>query len=97
MKIQLLLSLACLSIFCSAKKPVKIEVDANKEIGDFKPIWAWLGYDEPNYTYMKNGEKSGQLQMLSKPVKVSVKNNQFIIEIQLPRQAVSLLKLSLIK
>lgn len=22
-----------------------------------KPIWAWFGYDEPNYTYMKNGKK----------------------------------------
>ena len=22
-----------------------------------KPIWAWFGYDEPNYTYMKDGEK----------------------------------------
>ena len=22
-----------------------------------KPIWAWWGYDEPNYTYMKDGKK----------------------------------------
>lgn len=22
-----------------------------------KPIWAWFGYDEPNYTYMKDGQK----------------------------------------
>jgi xylan 1,4-beta-xylosidase len=22
-----------------------------------KPIWAWFGYDEPNYTYMKDGKK----------------------------------------
>ncbi len=21
------------------------------------PIWAWFGYDEPNYTYMKDGKK----------------------------------------
>ena len=21
------------------------------------PIWAWFGYDEPNYTYMKDGTK----------------------------------------
>lgn len=22
-----------------------------------KPVWAWFGYDEPNYTYMKDGQK----------------------------------------
>ncbi len=22
-----------------------------------RPIWAWFGYDEPNYTYMKDGKK----------------------------------------
>src|SRR5690349_10159439 len=22
-----------------------------------KPVWAWFGYDEPNYTYMKDGKK----------------------------------------
>ena len=21
------------------------------------PMWAWFGYDEPNYTYMKDGKK----------------------------------------
>jgi len=21
------------------------------------PAWAWFGYDEPNYTYMKDGKK----------------------------------------
>lgn len=37
--------------------PVTIEVDLNKEKGLAKPIWAWFGYDEPNYTYMKDGKK----------------------------------------
>jgi xylan 1,4-beta-xylosidase len=36
---------------------VKIHVDFAKEKGDMKPIWAWFGYDEPNYTYMKDGKK----------------------------------------
>ncbi|MGH9372915.1 MAG: hypothetical protein ACRD15_15430 [Vicinamibacterales bacterium] len=22
-----------------------------------KPVWAFFGYDEPNYTYMKDGRK----------------------------------------
>ena len=34
-----------------------IHVDLKKETGDMKPIWAWFGYDEPNYTYMKDGKK----------------------------------------
>lgn len=38
-------------------QPVKIEIDFAKEKGDAKPIWAWFGYDEPNYTYMKDGKK----------------------------------------
>ena len=29
----------------------------NKETGKMNPVWAWFGYDEPNYTYMKDGKK----------------------------------------
>lgn len=32
-------------------------VDLKKEVGPMKPVWAWFGYDEPNYTYMKDGKK----------------------------------------
>ena len=41
----------------SAPKPVEIQVDLTKNRGALKPIWAWFGYDEPNYTYMKDGRK----------------------------------------
>ena len=34
-----------------------IVVDLSKETGEMTPIWAWFGYDEPNYTYMKDGKK----------------------------------------
>jgi xylan 1,4-beta-xylosidase len=34
-----------------------ITVDLAKPVGDMKPIWAWFGHDEPNYTYMKDGRK----------------------------------------
>ena len=39
-----------------------------------KPIWAWFGYDEPNYTYMKDGKKLlTEISKLSKvPVNVRV-------------------------
>jgi xylan 1,4-beta-xylosidase len=38
-------------------KPVTIKVDINQQKAPLKPIWAWFGYDEPNYTYMKDGKK----------------------------------------
>jgi xylan 1,4-beta-xylosidase len=38
-------------------QPANIHVNLKKETGEMKPIWAWFGYDEPNYTYMKDGKK----------------------------------------
>jgi xylan 1,4-beta-xylosidase len=39
-----------------AQSPV-IKIDLTKETGSMDPVWAWFGYDEPNYTYMKDGKK----------------------------------------
>jgi xylan 1,4-beta-xylosidase len=40
------------------QKPATIQVDLSKKTNEpLKPIWAWFGYDEPNYTYMKDGKK----------------------------------------
>ncbi len=36
---------------------VSIEVDAARPLGDLKPIWRFFGADEPNYAYMKHGQK----------------------------------------
>lgn len=36
---------------------VTVTVDAANVKGPMKPFWAWFGYDEPNYTYMKDGKK----------------------------------------
>jgi xylan 1,4-beta-xylosidase len=39
-------------------KPVALQLDLAKKTTDpMKPFWAWFGYDEPNYTYMKDGQK----------------------------------------
>ena len=46
----------CLCSF-SQTDPVTIKVDITKVKGEMKPIWAWFGNDEPNYTYMKDGKK----------------------------------------
>ena len=43
--------------FTALSQQATINIDLKKEIGDMKPIWAWFGYDEPNYTYMKDGKK----------------------------------------
>jgi xylan 1,4-beta-xylosidase len=55
---------------------VTIAVDAQKPIGPMTPMWAWFGYDEPNYTYMKDGQKLlTELSKLSPvPVYVRVHN-----------------------
>ncbi|HEX9653705.1 MAG TPA: beta-xylosidase [bacterium] len=40
-----------------SNEPVVIQVDLRKTVGRMDPVWTWLGYDEPNYTYMKDGKK----------------------------------------
>ncbi len=58
MKHKILLLFICLcTIAFSQNTPVTINVDVTKDKGPMKHIWAWFGYDEPNYTYMKNGKK----------------------------------------
>jgi len=41
----------------SAQETVTVHIDANAKVGPLKPIWAYVGYDEPNYTDMKHGRK----------------------------------------
>ena len=41
----------------SAFFPATITVDAGKTVGELTPIWRFFGYDEANYTYMKDGRK----------------------------------------
>lgn len=36
---------------------VSISVDLKEEVGEMEPVWSYFGYDEPNYTYMKDGKK----------------------------------------
>jgi xylan 1,4-beta-xylosidase len=40
-----------------AQHAVTVSVDAAASAGAFAPVWAFFGYDEPNYTYMPNGRK----------------------------------------
>ena len=76
---KILLICACFSALIFAQdKAVNITVDMNKEIGQLNPIWAWFGYDEPNYTYMKNGKKLlGELAELS-PVPIHIRTHNLM-------------------
>jgi xylan 1,4-beta-xylosidase len=54
----ILLLTAVLTASSSAQAPrVSIRVDAASRKGPMTPMWAFFGYDEPNYTYMKDGRK----------------------------------------
>lgn len=62
----------------SAAEPVTIRVDAKQRKGSLKPMWAWFGYDEPNYTYMKDGKKLlSELSALS-PTPVFVRTHNLL-------------------
>jgi xylan 1,4-beta-xylosidase len=54
---RLILLSALLAASLPAQEPVIIRVDFNARTGPWKPVWAFFGYDEPNYTYMKYGRK----------------------------------------
>ena len=62
-----------------AQEPVvSIDVDAARPIAPLTPIWAFFGYDEPNYTYMANGRKLlSELAALS-PVPVYVRAHNLL-------------------
>jgi xylan 1,4-beta-xylosidase len=73
-------------LFCSiisegqqVKNSVEIKVDLNKIAGPMNEAWAWFGYDEPNYTYMKDGKKLlSEISALS-PVPVYVRTHSLLV------------------
>ena len=57
---------------------VTIRVDADARLGPMTPMWAFFGYDEPNYTYAANGKKLlTELAALS-PVPVYVRAHNLL-------------------
>lgn len=68
-----------LPIIAQEQTPVSIQVDLSKTKAAMKPIWAWFGYDEPNYTYMKDGKKLlTEISQLSK-VPVYVRAHSLLV------------------
>jgi xylan 1,4-beta-xylosidase len=67
--------------YCAAQNPeqAKITVDLAVTKAPMKPVWAWFGYDEPNYTYMKDGRKLlSELAALS-PEAVYVRTHSLLV------------------
>ncbi len=72
------LFLAALLVPASAQETVTIRVDAASQLGPLKPVYRFFGYDEPNYTYMKDGKKLlSELAALS-PVTVHVRAHNLL-------------------
>jgi len=71
--------LSAFLMLAASAQPTTIYVDLNKETGDMTPVWAWFGYDEPNYTYMKDGKKLlSEIAKLS-PVPVYVRAHSMLV------------------
>ena len=68
-----------LAAFAAYGQPVEIRVDAASTLGPYKTMYAYFGYDEPNYTYMKDGKQLiGELQALS-PVPVEIRAHHLLV------------------
>jgi xylan 1,4-beta-xylosidase len=52
----LLLFLCGGAVMAQQAAPVAIAVDVSHRLGPYKPIYAWFGYDEANYTTMPDGK-----------------------------------------
>lgn len=71
-------TLAAGSYWARADGPVTIRVDTRRALGPLTPMWAFFGYDEPNYTYMKDGRRLlSELSALS-PAPVFVRTHNLL-------------------
>ncbi len=78
-KKNIFLYLLLLCSFFAKAQPAVINVDFKNETGSMNPVWAWFGYDEPNYTYMKDGKKLlSEIAALS-PVPVYVRAHSLLV------------------
>jgi xylan 1,4-beta-xylosidase len=49
------LSFLCGAAFALGQSPVDVQVDLQRDLGTFAPVYSWFGYDESNYTTTANG------------------------------------------
>jgi xylan 1,4-beta-xylosidase len=66
---------------------VRLDVDLDARLGEMYPMWAYFGYDEPNYTYSWEGKKLlTELAELS-PVPVYVRAHNMLTTDEGPRSS----------
>ncbi len=75
---SLLTAALSLVAFASAAQTVRIEADLAEKIEPMRPVWAWFGYDEPNYTYMRDGVKLLTELSEASPVPVYVRAHNLL-------------------
>src|SRR5688572_8260352 len=57
---------------------VTIRVDASARRAPMTQMWAWFGYDEPNYTYTANGQKLLSELAAASPAPVYVRTHNLL-------------------
>ena len=60
-------------------QPVAIQVNAARRTGPLRPVWSFVGHDEPNYTYMKDGKKLLSEFAALSPVPVYVRVHSLLV------------------
>lgn len=73
------LLLAALIQTAWAQQSVRIQVDLKQHTGRLQPIWSFVGYDEPNYTYMPHGKKLLSEFAALSPVSVYVRAHSLLV------------------
>jgi xylan 1,4-beta-xylosidase len=57
---------------------VSIRVDTSVRVGPMTSMWAWFGYDEPNYTYTEHGKKLLSQLAEASPAPVFVRTHNLL-------------------
>lgn len=71
----------------NAGTPAALEVDLGQAVGDMYPMWAYIGYDEPNYTYSWEGKKLLTEFAELSPVPVYVRAHNMLTTDEGPRSS----------
>jgi xylan 1,4-beta-xylosidase len=81
MRIQAVVAFAAIALAAQAttqSTPVTIAVDTAVVRGPLTPIWAWFGNDEPNYAYMRDGQKLLTELATASPVPVHFRTHNLL-------------------
>jgi xylan 1,4-beta-xylosidase len=78
-----------------AKKALLTHYRIDDQHSNSYEVWKKMGSpQQPSQAQIKELEKAGQLAMLETPKTVRIKNGLAVIQLQLPRQGVSLLQIT---